>query len=69
MAQLVCPRVPSESALGAALLPVAVFGAGTSMLMAKQHQSHFYADLKINRQIIHFLKKRREKCHGIRKEI
>lgn len=54
MEQLFCPGVPLESAPGAAWLPVAVAGAGTSMLMAVQHQSHSYADLKINREIIHF---------------
>lgn len=65
---LVYPSVPSESVLGGALLPEAVARAGISILMGMQHQSHFYADLKKNRQIMHFLKKRKEKHHGIVKQ-
>lgn len=58
MELLVCPSVPLESVLRGALLRVAVVGAGISTLKGTQHQSHFYADLKKNRQIIHFLEKR-----------
>lgn len=60
MELLVHPSVPVESAPGAALLRVAAVAAGISMLVGMQRQSHFYADLKKNRKITHFLKKTKE---------
>ena len=69
MGPLVYPSVPLESAVpGGALLRVAAVGAGVWTLREMQHQSYFCGDLKENRQIIHILKKRKEKHHRIGKD-